>query len=303
MRGVLFGLVLLAAGCRLPAADHERLGDEAYREGRHDRALAEYQAAQRGAPRARVWAKAGLAALHARDYPAAVEAFRALAAADPTRSVEAAAGLDRVIEAVTRDGGGPPAVVSNAVLALREVDPARPLGRLARFPVGERDLAPTELLGLLPAALATASAPSTVDSLLLRYADALRTTTACEGAARTYQAVLRRSDRGRLRTAAREGVAVCALQLGLDALSARQGGDADHWFAAVLAVEPQTERGRRAQIGRGDARMLQGDALGASVAYQAVLGSAGVSDSLRALAAERLNAIGRAPADQPPGVA
>lgn len=293
-------LVLALVGCRLPAADHERLGDEAYRDGHHARALAEYQAAQRGgAGRSRVWAKAGAAALLARDYSAAVDAFRALAAGDRTRVGEAATGLERVAEAALRDGSAG-TIVSSAVLALRAVDPGRPLGRLARYPVADRELAPTELLGLLPAALATAGSASAMDSLLLRYADLLRTTTACDAAARGYQAVLRRTDRARVRAAAKEGLAFCALHLGLDALAAKQGGDAERWFGTVLAVEPGSERGWRAQIGRGDARLLQGDALGASVAYQAVLGAAAVPDSLRALAAERLNALGRAP-DDPSG--
>jgi hypothetical protein len=293
--------LLLAAACRLPAADHERLGDEAYRESRHDDALAEYQAAQRAGARSRVWAKAGAAALHARDFGAAVDAFRSLAESDPTRSTEAAVGLSRVIEAALRDERGDPGIASKAVLALRAVAPTRPLGRLAEFPLAAAELEPRELLGMLPTAIATAATPSTVDSLLVRYAEALRTTTACEGAVRAYQAVLRRADRGPLRASARQGLAGCGLLLGLDALASQRGDAAERWFNAVLAVETSSERAWRAQIGRGDARLLLGDALGASVAYQAVLGAAGVPDSVRALAASRLNSLGQASAE-PPGV-
>jgi tetratricopeptide (TPR) repeat protein len=293
-------LLALAAGCRLPAADHERLGDLAFREGAFGRALAEYQAAQRGVPRARVWAKAGVAALRAREFGAAVDAFQALAGVDPTRAREAAVGLERTVDEALREGADR-SVVARAVVALRTVDPARPLGRLARYPAAGRDLPPQELVRLLPAALANSGSGRAVDSLLLRYADALRTTTACEEAARGYQTVLRRADRTRLRGEAEDGLAFCGLQLGLDALAHEQAEAAERWFAAVIGAEPATVRGWRARIGLGDARLALGDALGAAVAYQGVLGAAGVPDSLRVLATERLNALGRASAGDPPG--
>ena len=59
-------------------------------------------------------------------------------------------------------------------------------------------------------------------------------------------------------------------------------------------MESGTPRGWRAQIGRGDARLMQGDAIGASVAYQSVLAGASVPDSLRTMAAARLNDLGSA---------
>lgn len=285
--------LLLASSC-LPAADHERLGDQAYLEGRFDQALSEYQAAQRGGVRSRVWAKIGAAALQARDLPAAVAGFRSLAEADPGRATEAAVGLERVIEAARARGGGA-ALTSQAVLALREVAPGRPLGRLAHLPLDLPDLSPAEFLGLVPTALATAATPSAVDSLLVRFGDALRATTACEDASGVYQAALRRGVQGRFRAGAVEGLASCALQLGLDALSAERGDVGQRWFEAVLGVERATPRAWRAEIGRGDARLLQGDVLGAAVAYQSVIGAAGAPDSLQALATARLNALGAAP--------
>jgi hypothetical protein len=291
---------VLAGACRLAAADHERLGDEAYREARFGDALAEYQAAQRAGARSRTWAKAGAAALHARDYRAATDAFRSLAESDPTRATESAVGLERVVEATRREDRVDPGTAARAVLALRAVSPNRPLGRLAQFPLATVELEARELLGMLPPALAAAATPSAVDSLLVRYADVLRATTACEGAVLAYQAVLRRADRGPLRASARRGLADCGLLLGLDALAGQRGEAAERWFDAVLAVESSSQLAWRAQIGRGDARLLLGDALGASVAYQAVLGGAGVPDSVRALAASRLNALAQAP-PAPPG--
>ncbi|MEZ4589177.1 MAG: hypothetical protein R2909_22620 [Gemmatimonadales bacterium] len=300
-RWPLLALATLATACRLAAADHERLGDDAYANGEFDLAATEYQAAAKVGSRSRIWAKTGAAALRAHQYSLAVDAFASLAESDPTRATEAAVGLERVVDAAGRSGTVDPSVVSRAVLAVRRIAPTRPLGRLAELPVGAADLDPTTLLGLLPAALASAGSRSAVDSLLARYADALRTTTACDAAARGYQALLRRAERGNLRRTARDGVAFCGLLLGLDALNAKDGATAERWFEAVIAVEPTSERGWRAQIGRGDARLLAGDALGASVAYQTVLGAGAVSDSLKSLASSRLNALGSAQPDQTAG--
>ncbi len=287
---------MLVSGCSFAAADHERLGDEAFRDGQYAKALAEYQAAQKSGPRSRVWAKAGLAALKAPDLGAAIDAYRELATSDPSRATEAAVGLEHVVDAATRGGDGQAAIVPRAVRALREVAPTRPLGRLAQVSVSGPAVGPAEFASLAPAALATAPNASAVDSLLLRYANAQRTTTACDGAARSYQSVLRRTERSRVRTEAREGLAFCALVLGLDALTTQQADQAERWFEAVLSVESGTPRSWRAQIGRGDARLLRGDAIGASVAYQSVLAGASVPDSLRTMAATRLNELGSASA-------
>lgn len=295
-------VLLLALGCRLPAADHERLGDEAYAAGRFPEALAEYQAAQRGSPRSRVWAKMGAAALHARNHGAAVTAYRSLADADPTRATEAAIGLERAIEGARRSQGDP-ATVTRGVVALRSVSPSRALGQLGRYSIGAADLDAQTVLRVMPTALASAGTKRDVDSLLMRYADAYRTTTACDAAARGYQSVLRRSDRRPLLSAARDGLAFCALQLGLDALAAQEGERAEYWFGAVLESEPGSDRGLRAQIGRGDALLLLGDALGASVAYQAVLGARSAPDSLRSMAAGRLNSLATATPGEPSGAA
>jgi hypothetical protein len=95
----------------------------------------------------------------------------------------------------------------------------------------------------------------------------------------------------------------CALLLGQDAVGVNNGAEAERWFEVVLGSAAGTERGWRAQLGIGDARMLQGDALGAAVAYQAVVSAGTVPDSLRAAAISKLNGLGAAsPGPSPDGV-
>ncbi|MEO8449276.1 MAG: hypothetical protein ABI647_05765 [Gemmatimonadota bacterium] len=293
-------LALLATlGCGGAASDHERLGDEAYGKGSFPKALAEYRAAERGGARRGIWAKVAASAFHNRDFSGAIDAYRQLATDDPTRASEAATGLERIARAAERAGAGEVPTLARAILALRAVAPGRPLGRLALHPAGVPNLERADLLGLVPAALASAAGPRSVDSLLLTYADAQRLTTACDAAARSYRTVLRRTDDARQRTMARDGLASCALQLGLDALAAQAPGEAEQWFETALGVAAGSPRGLRAQIGLGEARLAQGDLLGASIAFQAVLSAAGAPDSLQALATQKLNALGAA-GDAPP---
>ena len=286
-----------SAGCSAAAADHERLGDQAYREGEFARSLGEYQAAQRSGARSRVWAKAAAAATRAEDYTAAVAAYADLAREDPTRLMEAVVGLDRVARAAERAGNGR-AAVTKAVLRIRALVPGRPLGRLARSSLSD-ELEVSEALGLLPAALAAAGTARGIDSLLLKFADAQRATVACDDAAASYRTLLRRTNDARQRAVARGGLADCALLLGHDALSVQNGRAAERWFDLVLGFETETTRGIRARIGLGDARVLVGDALGAAVAYQAVLAASGVSDSLREVAVTKLNGLGAASTEPP----
>ena len=288
-------LPLVLAGCSPVAADHERLGDRAYREGRFVAAVAEYRAAAKSGGGARVYAKLGSAALHDNDPATAIDAFRALHQADPARTAEAAAGLERAAALALHAGRGETQVVqlAAAVRALRIVAPGRPLGRFGLAPV--RGLDATEVLGALPAALASATDSRTVDSLLLAYGEAQRVTTACEAATRTFGAVLRRARDQGIRASAAQGTGACALRLGLDALAGDQAEAAERWFEAAVRVAPATPSGWRAAIGLGDARMSQGDVLGAAIAYQSVLSAAGVPDTLKKLAVDKLNALGGAP--------
>jgi tetratricopeptide (TPR) repeat protein len=288
---LLLGAMFLAA-CPTAAADHERLGDRAFREGRFADAMSEYRAAQKSGTRDRVWAKLGAAALKERALGVAIEAYSALEAADPSRAAEAAAGLERVAHLAERGGNGDLVHLAGAVRALRIVAPGRPLGRFALAPA--HGLPAAEALGALPAALASASDSRTVDSLLVAYGGAQRVVTACETATRTLRAVLRRTrDRG-LRATASDGVSACALRLGLDALAGEQAEAAERWFEEAIAASEASPSGWRAQIGLGDARLRQGDVLGAAIAYQSVLSAAAVPDTLSKLAGEKLTALGGA---------
>ena len=294
----LLAVAGVGLGCSAAASDHERLGDDAYREGRFAKAGSEYLAAQRSGARSRVWAKAGAAALRADDFSAAATAYADLAREDPTRVLEAVVGLDRVARAADRAGSSGRAAVVQAVLAIRALDPGRPLGRLARTSLSA-ELEASDALGLLPAALSAAASARAVDSLLLQLAEAQRATVACDDAAGSYRTVLRRTNDSRIKSAARAGLADCAVLLGQDALSMQNGRSAERWFGLVLEFETETARGNRAQIGLGDARVLLGDALGAAVAYQAVLAASGVADSLRQVAVTKLNGLGAASKDPP----
>lgn len=297
---VIAGVLVLMA-CAGPSADHERLGDRAYRDGELVRALAEYQAASAGAPRPRVWAKLGTAALHLREYTTATEAFLALARSDPTRVEEAAHGLVLVARMSAQEGGdtGP---VGRAITALRSVAPSRPLGRLAVAPARSGGLDRSEALAVLPVALAAADRGGPVDSLLLRYGEVLRESLACDEATGVYRTVLRRSRAASITARARGGLAECALLLGLDALVSERLAEAERWFDEATSTDYGGPVGWRARIGYGDARERQGDLLGAAVAYQSVLSGTAVPDSLLRLAGERLDAIGGSipPADSLP---
>lgn len=302
MRLGAFLAVVLAAvtGCGAPAADHERLADQAYRDGNYVKAVGEYQAAQRSGARSRVWAKVAAASIKAQEYATAIDALAELARQDPTRATEAAVGLEQVARFAERQGPSGVPIVAKAVLALRRVAPSRPLGRLP-LPLISGTLDAGEAIGIIPTAIATAASPRTVDSLLLRYADAQRETVACDGAVRTFRAVVRRSTDGRLVATAREGLATCALLLGNDALASQDGAMAERWFEEVLAQGGESLRLWTASLGLGDARLLKGDALGAAVAYQVVVSASAAPDSLRQAAVTKLNGLGAATVQPPAG--
>jgi tetratricopeptide (TPR) repeat protein len=290
MMRAIVAAALISGACSTAAADHERLGDRAYLEGRYADAVAEYKAAQKSGAQTRVWAKLGGAALHDRALTVAIEAFSSLETADPSRSAESAAGLERVAHLAERGGAADLVHLAGAVRALRTVAPGRPLGRFALAPAS--GLPAQEALGALPAALASASNGRSVDSLLVALGNAQRVTTACETATRTLQTALRRTRDPGLRATASEGVSACALRLGLDALAGEQAETAERWFEAAIAAASATPSGWRAQIGLGDARLSQGDVLGAAISYQTVASAVGVPDSLAKLATEKLNALG-----------
>lgn len=270
--------------------DHEELGDEAYRAGQYEAALAEYQTAQRGTPAPRIWAKTGAAAIQAGDLSAAVAAYLRLGLDDPTRQQEAARGLERVIRANTQAGGGD-VIQASAMVALRQAAPDRPLGRAVLRPTDYSKLGQEEAVSVLPAALGAADGAQSVDRLLVAYGGALQTTTACDAATRAYRTALRRTSNAQLRSEAQAGLGTCALRLGLDAMETGQHARAEDWFMTALIADTVGPVSHRARVGLGDARLGQGDLLGAAIWWGGILASRGVPDSLAEIARERLNQL------------
>ncbi len=298
IRGALAAVLL--ASCIGPAADHERLGDGAYGQGDWATALREYEAAARNARDARVYAKLGLAAAHARQYPQAVEAYRRLAQADPTRKVEAARGLERVAQAAERDEV--PVALEQAVSALRLIGPERvnPRHTLSLFRSGR--LQDADAIGLGPLALAAAGDAATTDQILVRYGDLLRETLACEDAAAAYLTALRRSRDPAMRRRAAQGFGACGIQLGQEALTLQKPEAAAMWFGRVVSADSLSEAGRRALVGLGDARIALGDILGAALAFEDAMRGGESPDSITVLARQRLASLGAAAvADSPWG--
>lgn len=140
-------------------------------------------------------------------------------------------------------------------------------------------------MGLL--ALAAAGDAAATDQMLVQYGAALQATTACSDAAEIFQIALRRSRDGAIRARAIRGLSDCGLQLGQEALLVDRPEIATQWFERVLTVDSTSDRGRRALVGLGDARVAQGDLLGATIVYQDAM-KADPNDSVSALASQRL---------------
>jgi tetratricopeptide (TPR) repeat protein len=288
VKGWILPLLLLSA-CNGSAADHERLGDTAYGAADYATALGEYRAATHDAASARNWAKLGAAALKAGDFREAADAYGKLATADPTRASEAARGLELVAQAADRAGAD--VALQEAVEALRRLAPERVSPRHTIALVRSGRLEPAEAAGIGPLSLAAAGDAAGVDQMLVQYGAALQSTTACGEAADIFQAALRRSHDGTVRSRAVDGLGACGVQLGLEALLVEHPDVAYQWFSRVVAVDSSSERGRRALVGLGDARVEQGDLLGATIAYQDAM-RPGASDSIIAIATERLGRLG-----------
>jgi tetratricopeptide (TPR) repeat protein len=288
-------VLLLTVGCG-QAGDHERLGDKAYGEGRFAEALQEYRTAVAKDPDARIWAKAGAAALHTGALEIASNAYLRLAAEDPTRAEEAAEGLEAVARAAERAGDNKK--LESAVIGLGMIAPNRSIGRYALAVLRHSGADANDLVAVIPAALSVAPDAETFDSLLWVYGSALRETSGCDQALYLFQATVRRTANPTLRGRAEDGVAACSLGLGLRAEAAGKSDDAALWFAAAIRVDSSTAVGRRALVGYGDARVHLGDTLAAALAYQAVAADPVQSDSTTQMARDRLDEL-RARSDVP----
>lgn len=287
MRVTVVALVLLAAACGR-ANDRERLGDEAYGQARYAEALDRYTSILGSNPDARLYAKAGGAALHGGQLEQASDAYIHLAAEDPTRAQEAAEGLEAVARAADRkaDTGS----LQHALTGLQAIAPDRITGRFAMLLAGRPGIDSAELAALLPGAIAAAPGPGAVDSLLTLYGSALQATAGCGQALLQFRAVLRRSANSTVRDKARAGVAECAFLLGERADSQGKLLDAALWFAEAARADSVSPVGRRASLRAAEARLAQGDTIAAAIAFQSVI-SAGTADSAGQIASARLQEI------------
>lgn len=266
----------------------EEIGDAAYVEGRFADAYAAYAAAAPAAS-ADIWAKLGAAAMGMGALDSAAEAYVRLEAEDPARTAEAADGLEIIARRAER--AGDLGALRTALFALRRVAPERPLGRLTYALARRAALTPAEVVALLPSALGAAPDAAGFDRLLLRYAIALRDSEDCPAAAEAYRSVLRRSPAPALRNPAADGLARCAVELGLASLSGNRPVDADRWFTLAAQVDPASPAGRRALVGLGDARVAQGDPIAAAIAWQRAIDRGEPADSIARMASSRLRGL------------
>jgi len=288
----LLGLLL---ACARSAADHEQLGDRAYAAGGYPDALAEYTLGLKASPgSASLLAKAGAAALHTQDYAVAATDYAALAAADRSRADEAADGLERVVHAALEANDR--AALTTALASLRDIAPSRPLGRYARFVVGDAndrgDAAAA--LALLPTAVAAAADGRAADSLLYLFGLAAVRVKDCSTAVLVFEGVIRRQRAPDVVDGAREGLGMCALVRGQDALDHGHPSDAEDWFRRASAPGAAPDVERAAYIGLGDVRLAQGDLAGAIAAYQQAQVGGVPGDTLSQKVRQKLNALGKA---------
>jgi tetratricopeptide (TPR) repeat protein len=266
----LYLCAFLLAGCRA-GADHERLGDRRYAERAYPDALAEYRLASRTrAPSLELRAKLALAALHAGSLVEAAEAYRAMAAGDPTTAVEAADGLALVARraAEARDVSA----LRSAVAALRTLAP----GRLALLGGSLRPGLSGASDADLVLAAAAAGAAGTADSLLALWAELVGRAGRCDDASRAWAAVLRRNPTPALGRTARGGLAGCAVEVGREALAGGRLAAAESSFQAAVAIGVPDSIVRVAWLLTGDARWAGGDTIGAVSAYHKAM--AGLAD-------------------------
>jgi tetratricopeptide (TPR) repeat protein len=287
------GAAIAAAGLALGCAggrDAERRGDAAYAQGRFEQALAEYRTISRGKVDPRIWAKTGAAALHVGDLSRAADAYLHLAGEDPTRVTEAVEGLEQV--ARKAEAAGKSDAMQQAVVGLQAIAPDRVPGRYALRLAQEQGAEPDELVTLLPGAIAAATDPATIDSLLLLHARLLKETAGCGQALLQYRAVVRRAQDTVVRAAGRDGAADCAFALGQRARGAGRDPEAALWFAEAARLDSTSTVGRRALLAYGDLRQGQGDTLAAALAFQAVAADTAAPDSVTRIARARLAGLG-----------
>ena len=283
--------LLLLAACS-PVADHARLGDRRYAERAFVDALAEYRLAMhQRAPDAELRAKFAAAALQAGALGEAVTAYHDLTRAEPGAVDEAADGLMRAARLAI--GAHDMSALSDALLALRDIAPQRPVGFLAvALGAGTAYARRPEAMDVLLEAAAAASTPARADSFLVAYADLNTHMGRCDAATRTYEAILRRSHQvPPLVEAARGGLAGCSVEDGKVSLSAGALQDAEARFRKAISIGEPDSVVRLAWLLVGDARWAKGDTAVAQDAYRRAMSGAAEGDAIAARANDQLNRL------------
>lgn len=287
--------VLLLLGCSGAAADHETLGDRAYAERRYSDALVEYRLALgRKAPNPALQAKMAAAALNVGDLTVAAQAYGALAReGGGGRAGEAADGLARVVNTALADGDQQG--LASALTILQEVAPGRAAGSFAGQIVrATRSVtSSSEGLALLLYAAAGARDARAQDSLMFAYGELLRRLNRCPDALGVYESLARRGREPAVLAPSQQGIALCALQLGNQALESGQPTAAEDWFRRAVQGGGDAPAARAAYIGLGDVRFAQGDYAAAADAYERARAGLTPADSLFGIASQRLNLLGR----------
>jgi hypothetical protein len=278
-------LLALAAvsGCGWGRGGREQLGDEAWHDARWADAVADYRAA---GDSPRLIAKLADASLEGRLWTVSAAAWTRLGIDAPDRVAEAAAGLARVA-ALAQDAGDD-AGLAQAITGLRQIAPGWPLQRLGARLGGVGDLQPAAMADVIPVLLSSVSGREPTEPLLVMLGRADRARGDCNAAVPILEGVLRTTMNASLRDSATTTLGWCELGLGLSALAAQHPGDAERWLASAMRRDSAGAVGRRARLGYGDARAVEGDSAAARLAWQFVA-SGTPQDSLTQSAFQRLS--------------
>lgn len=292
-RRLELALLLVVAGCTGAAADHEKLGDRAYVDGRFRDALVEYRLAivQHG-PSVTLRTKAGHAALNAMELAAAAHEYIALGEEGGSDQLEEAAdGLVRVANFSIEERDQE--ALALALDGLQRIAPGRALGSFAGHLASSIEGLPQSSDGLALVTFAAAGAANarTQDSLMFVYAAVMRRTGRCGRAAIVFESLARRARDAEIAENARHELALCSLEEGVDALDQGKPAEAEGWFRRAVAGTGNVPAARVAYIGLGDVRLVRGDYLGAAEAYLRAMDGLLPGDSIYDMASARLNAI------------
>lgn len=300
MNGRIAALALACCACARSAANHEVLGDRLYAAADYRSALAEYQLGLRAGGGKGLHAKTAAAALHTSDFAIASQEYRALAHDDPSRTDEAADGLERT--ARQAGAANDRTALAAALAGLREIAPSRSLGPYARVVALDAATAgnTADAMAYLPTAIATAPDAATADSLLYVYGEAAALAKDCPTASAVFGGVVRRQRQPAVQDAAREGIARCALVQGEATLAAGHPADAEVWFQRASTPGAGSEVARAAALGLGDVALARGDLTTAVDFYQQALTGGMPGDTLAQRAQEKLNALGKADSTSAP---